>query len=1158
MSGLFNSALIGQENDGVEDLLLRRTNLIRTTQAPAQQAIDQLNTQINALAKSNGTPIQTPSLTSPLLTQAPTSAVNVGITGLTPGPNNPLSQSVSTFINQNQGTFTTQNQTPFFVGVWGDASKLNYFNDYVRVGRGDIYAIITDDGVSRPGIPYDPRPSGEFDPDPSTPGIELDNYPQSYWTFPVELKGVYNFTADGKFYLYEGYQYANRSEGYILRFDEYTGTYTVNDQGIITVKFTAASQVYYSDWQDRYETGTIFDIPDRHFLIRPDDQSNGMHITEMVRLPDGSFQPIENNPDGWVYAPASGVKGDLNGDGVVNPNDGAVIAGTLRADLLVGTKNSDTIIGREGNDVIIGNEGLDALQGGAGSDRFAMMIHPNAMHTVTDFNPNEDIIALQTTGDGRTANSFFLANQFEIGSQATRTTTRVFYDHLTGKIFYDADGSGTKAAQQIGLIAPNLITLNHTNFYTFTTENFRDLRAITKPNPPSNTPTEGNDEIYGTVLDDRLSGLGGNDTLEGLLGNDFLDGGLGADRLVGGLGNDFYLVDNTGDVVVEAANAGIDEVGSSITHTLAAHVENLSLLGTGHINGTGNTLNNSMMGNTGNNVLNGGVGSDWLAGGLGNDTYIIDNLGDKVVESANEGIDVIQASVSYILTPHVENLTLTGTAAINGTGNELNNTILGNTANNTLTGEAGDDLLNGGAGVDRMVGGLGNDTYIVDNAGDVVVEALSQGVDTVQSAITYSLGTNLENLILTGTTAINGTGNTLANTINGNSGNNSLNGGLGADRLVGGLGNDSYVVDNTGDVISETSTITTEIDSVSSSITYSLGANLENLTLTGTAAVNGTGNALANTINGNSGNNSLNGGLGADRLVGSLGNDFYVVDNTGDVISETSTITTEIDTVYSSISYALGSNLENLFLTGSAANGTGNSLNNTITGNASNNSLNGGLGADRLVGGLGNDFYVVDNTGDVISETSTITTEIDSVFSSITYSLGANLENLTLTGTAAINGTGNTLNNTITGNSGANSLNGGLGVDRLIGGDGNDLLVGGAGNDSLTGGNGNDFFRFTARTEGIDTITDFSKVSGNADRIQVLASGFGGGLVVGTLAASQFILGTAATSSTHRFIYNQSTGGLFFDADGFGGTAQTQIATLSTKPGLVASDILIV
>ncbi len=139
-------------------------------------------------------------------------------------------------------------------------------------------------------------------------------------------------------------------------------------------------------------------------------------------------------------------------------------------------------------------------------------------------------------------------------------------------------------------------------------------------------------------------------------------------------------------------------------------------------------------------------------------------------------------------------------------------------------------------------------------------------------------------------------------------------------------------------------------------------------------------------------------------------------------------------------------------------------------------------------------------------------------------------------------GPGNTLNNIITGNSGANPLNGCMGIDCLVGGVGNDTLVGGA---------GNDFSRF-------NSIGDFSKVSGNADKIQILASGFGGGLVTGTLASSRFVLGTAAANTTQRFIYNQSTGALLFDVDGLGGTGQLLIATLSNKPGLVASDFVVV
>ena len=141
-----------------------------------------------------------------------------------------------------------------------------------------------------------------------------------------------------------------------------------------------------------------------------------------------------------------------------------------------------------------------------------------------------------------------------------------------------------------------------------------------------------------------------------------------------------------------------------------------------------------------------------------------------------------------------------------------------------------------------------------------------------------------------------------------------LNSGVGIDTLIGGLGNDSYTVDNGGDIVTETSTLATEIDTVNSSVTYTLSANVERLTLTGTANIDGTGNTLANTLTGNTGNNildggdgndSLNGGVGIDTLIGGLGNDTYTVDNVGDIVTETSTLATEIDTVNSSVTYSL-------------------------------------------------------------------------------------------------------------------------------------------------------------------------------------------------------------------------------------------------------------
>jgi subtilisin-like proprotein convertase family protein len=230
------------------------------------------------------------------------------------------------------------------------------------------------------------------------------------------------------------------------------------------------------------------------------------------------------------------------------------------------------------------------------------------------------------------------------------------------------------------------------------------------------------------------------------------------------------------------------------------------------------------------------------------------------------------------------------------------------------------------------------------------------------------------------------------------------------------------------------------------------------------------------------------------------------------------------------------------------------SLNFTVaTSQVSNDTLNGGRGNDGMAGGGGNDTYVVDSTGDVILEN--LNEGTDTVESSISYTLGANLENLTLTGTDAINGTGNSVNNVITGNSGNNTLNGGAGVDTLLGGNGNDILIGGTGNDTLTGGAGSDRFTFNSRSEGIDRITDFRVVD---DTIVVSAAGFGGGLVAGSaIGANQFRLGSAATLSSHRFLYDQSTGALFFDQDGTGAIAKIQFATLNTGLALTNADIFV-
>ena len=809
------------------------------------------------------------------------------------------------------------------------------------------------------------------------------------------------------------------------------------------------------------------------------------------------------------------INGAASNDSLNGAAGNDVLDGGSDNDSLYGETGFDSLLGGSGNDSLDGGTDADTLDGGSGNDTLTGGLGNNIY--LFGKGDGQDLI----TGSTNDATAGKLNTvQFKPGVLPSEVVLRQAYDNYWGgnrALELSISGSTDKITINGFFYADNPYSaynpVQQVRFDDGTVWDITTIQAMLATTVINGTT--GTDTLNGSAVGDQIYGFDGNDTLSGGAGHDWLDGGTGADSLVGGTGNDVYVIDDVGDTITELVNEGIDTVRSSITASLSilgSELENLVLTGTAAINATGNAMANRLYGNSAANRLDGGAGADVMSGGAGNDTYVVDNAGDVLLEVVGGGTDSVESSVSWTLGAELENLTLTGTTALTGAGNALANVLIGNSVNNTLTGGDGNDTLNGGAGADTMEGGLGNDTYVVDNAADVITEQTGGGTDTVNASITWSLSTTteIENLTLTGTAAINATGNGQANALTGNAGintltggdgNDTLNGGASADSMDGGAGNDTYVVDNAADTITEQAGGGT--DTVNASITWSLSTTteIENLTLTGTAAINATGNGQANALTGNAGANRLDGGAGADAMTGGAGNDTYVVDDYGDTTVELAGGGS--DTVEASLNWTLeDNNIEAVTLTGiDSLNAAGNKLNNTLRGNSGANVLDGGAGNDTMIGGAGDDAYFVDSTLDVVTENAN--EGVDTVLSSASvWTLGTYSENLVLTGTAAINGTGNTLANQLVGNTAANVLNGGAGDDVLSGDAGNDSLLGGTDNDLLVGGDGNDTYTGGAGTdqlydivstsndayvwgrgEGADTIVDL----GGVDRIDVLA-----------------------------------------------------------------------
>jgi Ca2+-binding RTX toxin-like protein len=413
-------------------------------------------------------------------------------------------------------------------------------------------------------------------------------------------------------------------------------------------------------------------------------------------------------------------------------------------------------------------------------------------------------------------------------------------------------------------------------------------------------------------------------------------------------------------------------------------------------------------------------------------------------------------------------------------------------------------------------------------------------------------------------------------------GRDTLDGGVGADTLLGGPGSDAYLVDNAGDRVFENASGGS--NTVYSSINYTLPSDIEWLVLQGTA-ISGIGNNLDNPIAGNASNNRLWGGDGddsltglggADTMFGGAGNDWYAVEDAGDLVIETPGMGN--DRVYSTVDYSLPPNIEDLYLRGNAIAGTGNTSDNRLAGNQRDNVLDGRSGddflgsrfsGDTLIGGTGDDTFYAVSPDDQVTENPN--SGIDRIVTGESLTLPANVEILELNGNLSpgpapsLNGTGNNLDNIIYGEFQVNVLSGGDGNDALYGDDEGDYLFGDGGKDTLDGGTGDDLlaggadadtFQFSRPTDGIDLIWDFMV---GTDRVAIDNAGFG---VAGTgsLAANgiDFVLGSAATSAHATILFDVAAHQLMWDADGTGAGGAQVLAIVSGVNTLSAGDVVIV
>ncbi|MES3022354.1 MAG: calcium-binding protein [Pseudomonadota bacterium] len=782
------------------------------------------------------------------------------------------------------------------------------------------------------------------------------------------------------------------------------------------------------------------------------------------------------------------------------------LIGTGFADTLTGDGAANALTGAAGNDVLDGGAGNDTMSGGDGADTYYvgdtgdLVVETNA----TASSAETDMVYSTAAAYTLTAN---VENARITSAGAANLTgnmlNNIVYAGTGNNVLNGAAGvdtlsyafdAGSGVSVNLALAGAQATGGSGTD----TVSNFENLVG-----------TSYADFLTGTSGANALTGAAGNDVLDGGAGNDTMSGGDGADTYhvsdagdsvvetnatVGGAETDMVfstaaaytltanvenarisstgaanLTGNTLDNIVYAGTganvidgaAGVDTLsyafgaGSGVTVSLAlagaqatggsgsdtlAGIENL--IGTAFADTlTGDGLANALTGAAGNDVLDGGAGADTMSGGDGADTYHVGEAGDVVVETnaavgAAEADLVLSKLAAYTLGANVENGRVLGTGIASLTGNALDNILYAGTGDNALDGEAGADTA----------------SYAFGAATGVTLSLALAGAQATGGSGSDTL-TGIENLV----------GTAFADTLSGNSGANALAGGAGDDMLDGGAGDDAM---NGGDGIDTVSYavgtgtgVTLSLALAGAQVTGGSGSdtlsNIENLI--GTAFIDSlTGNGGANALSSGAGNDLLNGGAGVDTMTGGDGADSYFVSDAGDVVVETNATVgaAELDIVYSSAaSYTLTANVENgRILNATAANMTGNAMNNVLFAGSGANVIDGAGGVDTLSYAFG--------------AATGVTVSLALAGAQATGGSGAD----TLAGIENLNGTA--YDDSLTGDAGSNVL---------MGGGGNDVLTGGLGADFLGGGAGADIFSFLSIADsGLvgaerDTISDFVK-----------------------------------------------------------------------------------